>query len=114
VTTSAWTCQPCAAAARNSSPTRSAPAAHWRPIAPSPRRQHWPQGALSVAYDGADLPTELFAKFSRDFDDPRRDNGRTQMEFEVRFALLSQTPRFPITNFLNLWETNDFVGVLDD
>lgn len=36
------------------------------------------------------------------------------MEFEVRFALLSQTPRFPITNFLNLWETNDFVGVLDD
>lgn len=51
---------------------------------------------LSIAYDRADLPTELFAKFSRDFDDPRRDHGRTQMEFEVRFALLSRTPEFPV------------------
>ncbi len=51
---------------------------------------------LSIAYDRADLPTELFAKFSRDFDDVRRDQGRTQMEFEVRFALLSRTPEFPV------------------
>jgi len=51
---------------------------------------------LSVAYDRAELPMELFAKFSRDFDDPARDIGRTQMEFEVRFALLSRTPEFPI------------------
>ena len=29
---------------------------------------------------------DLFVKFSRDFDDPIRDNGRTQMEMEVRFA----------------------------
>ncbi|MGO4442043.1 hypothetical protein AB4Z42_01665 [Mycobacterium sp. 2YAF39] len=51
---------------------------------------------LSVAYDGADLPTDLFAKFSRDFDDAGRDHGREQMEFEVRFALMSRTPSFPI------------------
>ena len=51
---------------------------------------------LSVVYDGADLPTDLFVKFSRDFDDAGRDRGRTQMEFEVRFALLSRTPGFPI------------------
>ncbi|MBY0288972.1 MAG: hypothetical protein K2X52_17825 [Mycobacteriaceae bacterium] len=51
---------------------------------------------LSVDHDGADLPTDLFVKFSRDFDDVGRDGGRTQMEFEVRFALLSRTPGFPI------------------
>ena len=43
-----------------------------------------------------DLHTELFVKFSRDFDDPLRDHGRTQMESEVRFAALSLTPEFPI------------------
>ncbi len=42
------------------------------------------------------LHTELFAKFSRDFDDPARDRGRTQMESEVRFAALSLSPGFPI------------------
>ncbi|MGE2688960.1 hypothetical protein [Mycolicibacterium pulveris] len=53
---------------------------------------------LSVDYSGADgLPTDLFVKFSRDFDDAARDGGRTQMEFEVRFALLSRMPGFPIT-----------------
>lgn len=51
---------------------------------------------LSVECDSEDLPTDLFVKFSRDFDDAARDGGRTQMEFEVRFALLSQTPGFPI------------------
>ena len=51
---------------------------------------------LMVDYDRADLPTDLFVKFSRDFDDPTRDRGRTQMEYEVRFALLSRAPNFPI------------------
>ncbi len=48
---------------------------------------------LSVEYDRADLPADLFVKFSRDFDDAGRDGGRTQMEFEVRFALLSRRRR---------------------
>lgn len=43
-----------------------------------------------------DLHTELFVKFSRDFDDPVRDRGRTQMESEVRMAALSLSPGFPI------------------
>jgi hypothetical protein len=54
--------------------------------------------ALSVEYDrpAPDLPTDLFVKFSRDFDDPARDRGKTQMEPEVRFATLSRAPEFPI------------------
>jgi hypothetical protein len=53
---------------------------------------------LSVEYarPAPDLPTELFVKFSRDFDNPVRDRGKTQMEPEVRFAALSRTPGFPI------------------
>jgi hypothetical protein len=53
---------------------------------------------LSVEYarPATDLPTELFVKFSRDFDNPVRDRGKTQMEPEVRFAALSRTPGFPI------------------
>ncbi|MGD1174139.1 hypothetical protein ACKUVQ_17980 [Mycobacterium seoulense] len=53
---------------------------------------------LSVEYarPATDLPTELFVKFSRDFDDPARDRGKTQMEPEVRFAALSRLPEFPI------------------
>ncbi|CQD13921.1 hypothetical protein BN1232_02852 [Mycobacterium lentiflavum] len=53
---------------------------------------------LAVEYDtaAADLHTDLFVKFSRDFDDPIRDRGKTQMEPEVRFASLSRTPGFPI------------------
>lgn len=53
---------------------------------------------LSVAYarPAPDLPTDLFVKFSRDFDDPTRDRGKTQMEPEVRFAALSRRPEFPI------------------
>jgi hypothetical protein len=42
------------------------------------------------------LPTELFVKFSRDFDDDVRDRGRTQMESEVKFASLSLASGFPI------------------
>ena len=53
---------------------------------------------LTVRYarPEAGLHTELFAKFSRDFDDPVRDRGRTQMEQEVRFAGLSLDAGFPI------------------
>jgi hypothetical protein len=53
---------------------------------------------LRVEYDKPDTGhTELFAKFSRDFDDPIRDRGKTQMESEVLFASLSREPGFPIT-----------------
>jgi len=54
---------------------------------------------LSVEYarPEPDLRTELFAKFSRDLDDPLRDVGRTQMQPEVRFAELARRPGFPIT-----------------
>ena len=51
-------------------------------------------GRIRPAHSG--LHTDLFVKFSRDFDDPVRDRGRTQMESEVRFASLSRAPRFPI------------------
>ena len=53
---------------------------------------------LSVEYDEAEpgLHTELFVKFSRDFDNPIRDRGKTQMEPEVRFASLSRSAGFPI------------------
>jgi hypothetical protein len=53
---------------------------------------------LDVAYGSPrdDLPTELFVKFSRDFDNPLRDNGRTQMDSEVKFATLALSPGFPI------------------
>ena len=53
---------------------------------------------LDIEYRTArrDLNTDLFVKFSRDFDDPVRDRGRTQMESEFKFALLSLTPGFPI------------------
>ena len=36
-------------------------------------------------------------KFSRDFDNPTRDRGKTQMESEVLFAGLTREPGFPIT-----------------
>ena len=52
--------------------------------------------AVEYARPAPGLHRELFAKFSRDFDDPIRDQGRTQMELEVRFAALSRAPGFPI------------------
>jgi len=53
---------------------------------------------LAVDYErpAPDLHRELFVKFSRDFDNPIRDLGRTQMELEIRFAQLSRMPGFPI------------------
>ncbi len=53
---------------------------------------------LTVAYARAEpgLPDRLFVKFSRDFDDERRDHGRREMEPEARFATLARAPDFPI------------------
>jgi hypothetical protein len=53
---------------------------------------------LSVAYDRPDasLHTDLFVKFSRDFNDALRDRGKHEMESEIGFAALSRLPGFPI------------------
>jgi hypothetical protein len=53
---------------------------------------------LTVAYDepAPGLPEELFVKFSRNFDDPLADSGRSQMASEVDVALLSRSPDFPV------------------
>ncbi|MCK8683298.1 hypothetical protein [Pseudomonas umsongensis] len=54
---------------------------------------------LSVQYElpSDDLHTELFLKFPRDFGDPLRELFSPLMEPEIRFALLSRLPNFPIT-----------------
>lgn len=54
---------------------------------------------LDVEYEkpGAALHTALFVKFSRDFDDRRRDHpGRYEMASEVPFMELARSPDFPI------------------
>lgn len=51
---------------------------------------------LDVEYARPGPPTALFVKFSRDFDDPRRDRGRSQMELEVSFAALSLRTDLPV------------------
>ncbi len=51
---------------------------------------------VEYAREEPDLHRDLFVKFSRDFDSARRDGARIQMELEVRFALLSRDPAFPI------------------
>lgn len=53
---------------------------------------------LTVEYARPDpaLHTELFAKFSRDFDDPRRDWQRWEMMPEAPFMAISRLPGFPI------------------
>lgn len=53
---------------------------------------------LDVEYARAQpgLHSELFVKFSRDFDNPRRDRGRSQMELEVSFAALSLRTNLPV------------------
>ncbi len=53
---------------------------------------------LAVEYEKSspNLHTDLFVKFSRDFDDEIRDQAKSQMELEVLFALLSRSPEFPI------------------
>jgi hypothetical protein len=54
---------------------------------------------FSVEYANPDpaLDIKLFVKFSRDFADPFRDRRRHELEAEVRLALLSRHPAFPIT-----------------
>ena len=52
--------------------------------------------AVEYAKPARDLHTQLFVKFSRDFDNAARDQARSQMELEVLFALLSRSPAFPI------------------
>lgn len=52
---------------------------------------------LSVEYADPGTPhTDLFVKFSRDFTNAWRDRGKNMMDSEVRFALLSRTPGFPV------------------
>lgn len=57
-------------------------------------RKFW----LTVQYArfSSDLHPQLFIKFSRDFDDRIRDQGRDQLQAEVRLALLSRSAGFPI------------------
>lgn len=42
------------------------------------------------------MPEQLFVKFSRDFGDLIRDQAKIQMASEVRMALLSRQPGFPV------------------
>lgn len=53
---------------------------------------------LSVEYAHAEpgLHTDLFVKFSRDFQDVFRDRRRQELEAEVRLASLSRLPAFPV------------------
>lgn len=53
---------------------------------------------LDVEYERPQpgLRTELFVKFSRDLDNPRRDRGKSQMELEVGFAALSVRTDLPV------------------
>ncbi|CAN7202394.1 hypothetical protein LJR225_000663 [Phenylobacterium sp. LjRoot225] len=57
-------------------------------------RKQW----LRVVYEKPEpgLHTDLFVKYSRDFDDEIRDRAKNQMESEVQFALISRLPGFPI------------------
>jgi len=54
---------------------------------------------LSLAYEkpAAGLHTELFVKFSRDFDDLLRDQAKVQMESEIHFAAMSRAADFPVS-----------------
>lgn len=57
-----------------------------------------PKVLLSVAYerDEPGLSRDLFVKFSRSFTDRVRDMGKYVMAPEVRLALLSREPGFPV------------------
>lgn len=56
------------------------------------------KASFDVTYEkpAPGLHQRLFAKFSRNFSDPRRDRARHMLESEVRFAALSRDPAFPI------------------
>lgn len=51
---------------------------------------------LDYARPEPQLDRTVFAKFSRDFDDERRDRQRTEMAGEARFVALSRQAGFPI------------------
>src|SRR5690242_5101456 len=52
---------------------------------------------VSVAYEKpADVPTDLFVKFSRNIVDPFRDRLRFMLDGETRFARLTRLPGFPV------------------
>lgn len=54
--------------------------------------------AIDVVYAKDEgLPTRLFAKFTREFGDPLRELFSPVMDPEVRFALLSRRPGFPVS-----------------
>lgn len=53
--------------------------------------------AIDVTYvQDQGLPTRLFAKFTREFGDPLRELFSPVMDPEVKFALLSRRPGFPL------------------
>ncbi|MEW9855246.1 hypothetical protein [Novosphingobium sp. M1R2S20] len=52
--------------------------------------------SVEYAFDEPGLQRDLFVKFSRDFDDSRRDHARHEMESEARFAPVSRASGFPI------------------
>ncbi len=53
--------------------------------------------AVEYEYPDSGLHTNLFVKFSRDFDNRVRDErGKFEMESEVRLAAISRLPAFPI------------------
>ena len=53
---------------------------------------------MTVEYEKPDsaLPTRLFVKFSRNFDNALWDSAKHMMLSEVNFALLSRSPDFPV------------------
>jgi hypothetical protein len=56
------------------------------------------KATLTVSYEMAapGLHTELFVKFSRDFDNELRDHAKVQMESEIHFAAMSRASDFPV------------------
>lgn len=53
--------------------------------------------SVTYAHDNERLHRHLFAKFSRDFSDPVRDQrGKYELEGEVRFAQTSRSAAFPV------------------
>jgi hypothetical protein len=73
---------------------------------------------LSLAYERPQrsLHTDLFVKFSRDFEDPARDNrGKYEMESESRLATLSRDPNFPImvpTAYFSDYDHHSHTGLI--
>lgn len=53
--------------------------------------------SVEYAREDHDLPTDLFAKFSRDFTDVFRDRRKFELEAETRLASLSRLPDFPVS-----------------